>query len=85
MAWDRSSCGWGIEVRGFFVVGWDGFDLSAEVMRKGYSMGRILKRTIQAVRNRFSLDVAKESFFTQLGVRKAYHQLYERTPRPSSA
>jgi radical SAM superfamily enzyme YgiQ (UPF0313 family) len=61
------------------------FELSAEVMRKGYSMGRILKRTIQAVRNRPSLDVAKDSFFTQLGVRKAYHQLYEQTPRPSSA
>jgi len=61
------------------------FELSAEVMRKGYSMGRILKRMIQAVRNRPSLDVAKDSFFTQLGVRKAYHQLYEQTPRPSSA
>jgi len=61
------------------------FDLSAEAMSKGYSMGRILKRTIQAVRNRHSLDVATDSFFTQLGVRKAYHQLYEQTPRPSSA
>jgi radical SAM superfamily enzyme YgiQ (UPF0313 family) len=61
------------------------FNLSAEVMKRGYRMGRILKRTIQAVRNRPSLDVATESFFTQWGVRRAYRQLYEQTPRPSSA
>jgi len=58
------------------------FDLNAEVMKEGYSMRRVLKRTLQAVRYRFSLDVATSSFFTQLGLRKAYRQLYEQTPRP---
>jgi radical SAM superfamily enzyme YgiQ (UPF0313 family) len=61
------------------------FDLNAEVMSKGYSMSRIVKRTIQAFRYRPSFDVAKDSFFTQLGVKKAYRQLYEQIPRPSGA
>jgi radical SAM superfamily enzyme YgiQ (UPF0313 family) len=58
------------------------FDRNAEVMTKGYSMSRILKRTVQAFRYRPSLDVATDSFFTQLGVRKAYHQLYAQVLRP---
>jgi uncharacterized protein YoaH (UPF0181 family) len=53
------------------------FERSAEVMTEGYSMGRIFKRTVQALRHRPSLDVAKSSFFTQLGVRQAYRQLYQ--------
>ncbi len=61
------------------------FNANAEVMRKGYSMGRILKRTIQTFRYRPSLDVAKVSFFTQLGLRKGYRQLYQQTPRPAAA
>jgi radical SAM superfamily enzyme YgiQ (UPF0313 family) len=61
------------------------FDLNAEVMRKGYSMGRILKRTMQTFRYRPSLDVARDSFFTQLGVREAYRRLYAQIPRPGSA
>lgn len=59
------------------------FDLNAEVMREGYSMGRILKRTFQAVSRRISIDIAKGSFFTQIGLRKAYRQMYDLTPRPS--
>jgi radical SAM superfamily enzyme YgiQ (UPF0313 family) len=59
------------------------FDLNAEVMREGYSMGRILKRTFQAVSRRISIDIAKSSFFTQIGLRKAYRQMYDLTPRPS--
>ena len=58
------------------------FDLNAEVMREAYSMGRILKRTLQAVKYRFSLDVGMSSFFTQMGLKKGYRQLYEQTPRP---
>lgn len=61
------------------------FERNAEVMTKGYSTTRILKRTIHAIRNRPSLYVAKDSFFTQLGVRKAYRQLYAQVPRPSIA
>ncbi len=51
-------------------------DCNAEVMTQGYSIGRIIKRTFQAFRNRPSLDVVKDSFFTQMGVRNAYRQLY---------
>jgi radical SAM superfamily enzyme YgiQ (UPF0313 family) len=58
------------------------FDSNAEVMRKGYTMNRILKRTLKAVRHRPSIDVATSSFFTQIGLRDAYRQLYEQTPRP---
>ena len=54
-------------------------------MKEGYSMGRILKRTIQAFEHRPSLNSIRDSFFTQLGVRKAYRQLYEPIPRPSNA
>ena len=61
------------------------FDLNEEVMNQGYSMGRIIERAVQAFRNRPSLDVIKDSFFTQLGVRKAYRQLYAESPRPSRA
>jgi len=55
--------------------------LNAQVMRDGYSLGRILKRTLVAARHRPSLDIAKSSFFTQLGLRKAYRQLYEHIPQ----
>ena len=61
------------------------FDLNGEVMREGYSLGRILKRTIQTFSYRPSLGVMRDSFFTQLGVRRAYRQLYEQIPRPGSA
>ena len=49
---------------------------NAEVMTEGYSMGRILKRTLVALKNRPSFDFAKSLFFTQLGLRKSYRELY---------
>jgi len=52
------------------------FERNAEVMTESYSARRILRRTIKAFGNRPSLDVVKDSLFTQLGVRKAYRQLY---------
>lgn len=55
--------------------------LNAQVMRDGYSLGRILKRSLVAARDRRSLDTAKHSFFTQLWLRKAYRQLYQHIPR----
>ncbi|MBW1693969.1 MAG: B12-binding domain-containing radical SAM protein [Deltaproteobacteria bacterium] len=58
-------------------------DINGKVMKEGYSIGRILKRTFQAVSNRMSIDVAMSSFFTQKGLRKAYRQLYDQIPRPS--
>ncbi len=51
-------------------------EANAEVMTEGYSMGRILKRTFSTLRQRPSLDLAMTSFFTQIGLRKAYRQVY---------
>jgi hypothetical protein len=56
------------------------FDMNFEVMQKGFSMGRILGRTIHTFRNRPSFGVALNSFFTQLGIRKSFRQQFERSP-----
>jgi radical SAM superfamily enzyme YgiQ (UPF0313 family) len=56
-------------------------DLDAEVMGEGYRMTRILRRTLQALRHRFSMNYALASFFTQLALRKAYRQLYAQVQR----
>ncbi len=61
------------------------FDSNAEVMTEGYAPRRILKRTIQAFRNRPALDALADSFFTQVGVRRVYRQLYSQLPRPNAA
>ena len=49
----------------------------AEVMRRGYSGGRILQRTLHTLRRRCSLQVAMSAFFTELGLKKVYRQLYD--------
>ena len=56
------------------------FDMNLEVLRKGFRMGRILNRTIHTLRNRPSLGIAMNSFFTQLGIRKSFRQQFERSP-----
>ena len=56
------------------------FDLNSRVMQEGFSMGRILSRTFHTLRNRPSFGVALNSFFTQLGLRKAFRQRYDRSP-----
>jgi radical SAM superfamily enzyme YgiQ (UPF0313 family) len=61
------------------------FERNAEVMIEGYSAGRIVKRTVRAFRNRPSLDAVTDSLFTQLGVRKAYRQLYQEELKPRAA
>jgi radical SAM superfamily enzyme YgiQ (UPF0313 family) len=52
-------------------------DANSEVMKRGYSMGRAVKRTLHAITHGCSMDVAKTVFFMQLGLRKVYHQLYD--------
>ena len=52
-------------------------DANAEVMLRGYSLGRILKRTLHVVTRGSSMDVVKTALFMQLGLRKAYRQLYD--------
>jgi radical SAM superfamily enzyme YgiQ (UPF0313 family) len=59
------------------------YDANAEVMTEGYRMGRIIRRTWKTFRHRPSVDVATTSFFTQLGIRKAYRRLYAQVPRPA--
>lgn len=54
----------------------DMFEVNKEVMRAGYSMGRILVRTLLAVKNRLSFAAGLNSFFTQLGIRSASRQQY---------
>ena len=55
-------------------------DLNSRVLKEGFRMGRILSRTIHTFRNRPSLGVAMNSYFTQLGLRKAFRQQYDRAP-----
>jgi len=57
------------------------FERNAEVMRDGFSMDRIVKRTLHTLWHRPSLEVAKSSFFTQMGLRSSYRQLYEEAAR----
>jgi radical SAM superfamily enzyme YgiQ (UPF0313 family) len=52
------------------------YELNAQVLRKGYTIGRILARTFQTFKNRSSLGVALNSFFTQLGLRKGFREQY---------
>jgi hypothetical protein len=60
------------------------FDRNAEVMREGYSLGRIARRTLHTARHRPSFDVVRHSLFAQLGLRRAYRQLYEQAARRRS-
>lgn len=55
----------------------------AEVMKRGYTMGRIIKRTLHTVRRNFSMDVVLSSFFTEMGLRKAYGELYDQIQKRS--
>jgi len=49
---------------------------NAQVMHKAYSLSRILSRTAHTLKNKFSMDSALNSFFTQMGLRKGYRQQY---------
>ncbi len=61
------------------------FELNAHVFRKGYSTGRILVRALLTMKNRFSLGVGLNSFFTQIGLRKGFRERYKRSPRKSES
>jgi hypothetical protein len=53
------------------------YDLNSQVLYEGFSMGRILSRTLHTFRNRPAWGVTLGSFFTQLGIRKAFRRLSE--------
>ncbi len=52
--------------------------LNTQVLREGFSMGRMLSRTFNTFKHRPSLGVALNSFFTQLGIGKAFRQQIEK-------
>ncbi len=54
--------------------------LNFQVLRKGFSMGRILSRAFYTVKNRPSLSVGMNSFFTQLALMKGFLFLHEQSP-----
>jgi radical SAM superfamily enzyme YgiQ (UPF0313 family) len=54
------------------------YALNSQVLREGFSLGRILRRTFNAFRHRPSPGVALNSFFTQLGMGKAFRQQIEK-------
>jgi radical SAM superfamily enzyme YgiQ (UPF0313 family) len=54
------------------------YALNSQVLREGFSMGRILRRTFSTFRHRPSAGVALNSFFTQLGMGKAFRQQIEK-------
>jgi radical SAM superfamily enzyme YgiQ (UPF0313 family) len=54
------------------------FELNAQVLMEGYNMGRILARIFNTMKNRFSLGVGLNSFFTQLGMRRSFRERYKR-------
>ena len=53
------------------------YDLNSQILHEGFSMGRILSRTLQTFKNRPSLGVTLGSFFTQLGIRKTFKRSSE--------
>ena len=55
-------------------------DMNTKVLQEGFRMGRILNRTFHTLRNRPSLGIAMNSFFTQLGIRKSFRHQFERSP-----
>jgi len=56
------------------------FNMNGKVMLEGYGMGRILKRTLKTIKIQPSPSMLMASFFTQLGMKKAYTALYSRKP-----
>ena len=54
--------------------------MNSRVLQKGFRMGRIVRRTIHTFTKRPSMGVAMNSFFTQLGLRKAFRQQYDPLP-----
>jgi len=50
---------------------------NSQVLHDGYSLGRVLSRTLHTVRKRPSLDVAMNSFFTQTGLKENFREQFK--------
>jgi len=57
------------------------YELNAQVLHVGYSMGRVLSRTFHTVKKRPSLGVAMNSFFTQTGLKKGFREQFKGLPK----
>ena len=53
------------------------YELNAQVLHDGYSMGRILSRTFHTLKKRPSLGVALNSFFTQRSLKNSFRQQFK--------
>jgi radical SAM superfamily enzyme YgiQ (UPF0313 family) len=53
------------------------YEANTRVLHEGFSMGRILSRTLHTFRNRPSPGVGMSSFFTQLGMRKSFRAQFK--------
>ncbi len=51
--------------------------MNRDVTQQGYSWGRILSRTLLAMKHNFSLGAGLNSYFTQIGLRQGYRKQYE--------
>ena len=55
----------------------DMFEANTSVLHEGFTMGRILRRTLHTFLNRPSPGVGMSSFFTQLGMRKSFRAQFK--------
>ena len=55
----------------------DMYEANARVLHEGFSMGRIISRTLHTFRHRPSSGVGMSSFFTQLGMRKSFRAQFK--------
>ena len=57
------------------------YEMNAQVLHEGYSMGRALVRTFHTVKKRSSLGVAMNSFFTQTSLKKSFREQFKGLPK----
>jgi hypothetical protein len=53
------------------------YEMNAQVLQEGYSMGRVLSRTFHTVKKRPSLGVVMNSFFTQTSLKKNFREQFK--------
>ena len=57
------------------------YEMNTQVLHQGYSIGRILSRTVHTVKKRPSLGVAMNSFFTQTSLKKSFREQFKGLPK----
>ena len=54
---------------------------NSQVLHEGYSLGRVLSRTFHTIKKRPSLNVAMNSFFTQISLKKSFREQFKGLPK----